>query len=497
MSIEYNKNKKYSKLELMELAYQESLFSNPEHTDKPDPKVGAILTTAEGKILATAHRGELRVGEHCEYTLLERKLQSENLQGCHLYVTLEPCTDKSRKHPKRGCSTHITKARLSKVLIGISDPNPDVENQGKDFLCSKNIEVEYFHSDIAYKIRDSLKDFIEYQEEQKLKKIQEIEDQPVEYLKQTVLHAKISSFSNIAVDAFISHSKADFTYPSQDFNDWALSFGLVSKDLIPTTLGLLLFGERAEDVLPHIIFKVEIIYDDESTEIKDFGGPVTTQLPRILKFIEQKALKLTFKRNGAYREEKYDFPVEILQEAIANAIIHRDYSIEGATNYMKIDSEKIIIRSPGMPIPPLTIDDIKTMDLPSITRNPKIMYIHNRMEMAEQRGKGLRKMKELPDLGFPLPAFNLKGNVLEIIFARKSTSIPELKGIMTAGITEEDRKGLFFIEQKGKIVVKDYAEHFGLSNKTAQRRIKDLIDVGLVDKIGDYKSTHYKLSDSL
>ena len=50
-----------------------------EHEDKLDPLVGAILTTADGKILATAHRGELRVGEHCEYTLIERKLKSENL----------------------------------------------------------------------------------------------------------------------------------------------------------------------------------------------------------------------------------------------------------------------------------------------------------------------------------------------------------------------------------------------------------------------------------
>jgi len=57
--LKYNKNKKYQPLELMELAYQESLNSISEHDDKPDPLVGAILTTSDGKILATAHRGEL------------------------------------------------------------------------------------------------------------------------------------------------------------------------------------------------------------------------------------------------------------------------------------------------------------------------------------------------------------------------------------------------------------------------------------------------------
>ncbi len=58
MAIEYDKKKKYASEELMEMAYQESMLSIHEHDDKPDPLVGAILTTADGKILATAHRGE-------------------------------------------------------------------------------------------------------------------------------------------------------------------------------------------------------------------------------------------------------------------------------------------------------------------------------------------------------------------------------------------------------------------------------------------------------
>ena len=60
MAIEYDKKRKYTSEELMEMAYQESLHSVHEHDDKPDPLVGAILTTEDGRILATAHRGELR-----------------------------------------------------------------------------------------------------------------------------------------------------------------------------------------------------------------------------------------------------------------------------------------------------------------------------------------------------------------------------------------------------------------------------------------------------
>ena len=40
MAIEYDKRKKYTPTQLMEMAYQESLYSINEHLEKPDPLVG-------------------------------------------------------------------------------------------------------------------------------------------------------------------------------------------------------------------------------------------------------------------------------------------------------------------------------------------------------------------------------------------------------------------------------------------------------------------------
>ncbi|GHT39545.1 hypothetical protein AGMMS49965_05870 [Bacteroidia bacterium] len=500
MAIEYDNRKKYSSEELMELAFQESLFSvdDDNHTNKPNPKVGAILTTTEGKILATAHRGELRIGEHCEYTLIERKLKSENLRGCHLYVTLEPCVDEARTPPKRGCSTHIIKARLGKVFIGIRDPNVDVENKGAEKLMSKGIEVKDFQPEIATKIRKSIADFIQYQEAQKFTKQGKEAQIPVDYLKQAIADTSISLFSKQAIDEFIKNSEAGFTYPSQPFNEWALSFGVATKDgnnVLPTNLGLLLFGEHSEETLHHTIFKVELDYGSGKSEIKDLGGPVATQLQRVMDFIQDKGLRMTIDRSSAKRKTISEFPLEVMREVIANAIIHRDYSIEEATNYLYVSPEKIIVRSPGLLMSPLTIDDMQTMDLPSISRNPKIMFVYNRMGLAEQRGIGLRNMKRLPELGFPSPTFNMRGNILEIIFARGASSIPELMGVDTENLTREDRDGLFFIQQNEAVVVKDYATHFGLTDKTAQRRITKLLELGLIEKEGENRWVRYKIKN--
>ena len=56
------------------------------------PVVGAVLVRPDGKV-ETAYRGELRSGDHAEFTLLERKNRDQRLDGSLLSTTLEPCAE--------------------------------------------------------------------------------------------------------------------------------------------------------------------------------------------------------------------------------------------------------------------------------------------------------------------------------------------------------------------------------------------------------------------
>ena len=64
---------------------------------KATPKVGAVLLKPGAAPAHTAYRGELRDGDHAEYTLLERKNRDQKLDGCVLFSTLEPCAPRCEK----------------------------------------------------------------------------------------------------------------------------------------------------------------------------------------------------------------------------------------------------------------------------------------------------------------------------------------------------------------------------------------------------------------
>jgi predicted HTH transcriptional regulator len=56
------------------------------------------------------------------------------------------------------------------------------------------------------------------------------------------------------------------------------------------------------------------------------------------------------------------------------------------------------------------------------------MYIFNQMRLAEQRGVGLRKLKHLPEEGFPLPTLKMRADSLEITFGRTKDFIAKQAG---------------------------------------------------------------------
>jgi diaminohydroxyphosphoribosylaminopyrimidine deaminase/5-amino-6-(5-phosphoribosylamino)uracil reductase len=105
----------------------------------PNPMVGAVLVKG-GKVIGRGwHR---RAGlPHAEIEAL-RDAQKNNFnpRGATLYVTLEPCCTHGRTPP---CTDVIIAARIKKVVVGATDPNP--KHAGKSFKILKRAGIKVVH----------------------------------------------------------------------------------------------------------------------------------------------------------------------------------------------------------------------------------------------------------------------------------------------------------------------------------------------------------------
>jgi pyrimidine deaminase RibD-like protein len=145
----------------MELAIEEARRSVIED-GRIHPKVGAVVVK-DGKVLASAHRGELGKGDHAEYTALEKKLADKTAVGATVYTTLEPCT--TRNHPKVPCAKRLVERKVKRVVIGTVDPNPDISGKGILLLRNHNIQVSLFPDDLMSAIEELNRDFNRAQEQ--------------------------------------------------------------------------------------------------------------------------------------------------------------------------------------------------------------------------------------------------------------------------------------------------------------------------------------------
>jgi pyrimidine deaminase RibD-like protein len=139
----------------LELAIEEARKSVGED-ERAHPKVGAVVVK-DGRVVATAYRGEMGKGDHAEYTALEKKLPNETLAGATVYATLEPCT--CRGPSKIPCAQRLIDRKVKRVVIGMLDPNPRICGKGERLLRDHSIEVERFPHELIMQLEEMNREF--------------------------------------------------------------------------------------------------------------------------------------------------------------------------------------------------------------------------------------------------------------------------------------------------------------------------------------------------
>lgn len=470
-------------------------IQEPRH-DKVSPKVGAVLIKPDGTE-ETAFRGELRHGDHAEFTLLERKNRSISLDGSILFATLEPCAPGARKHPKLGCAERIVNARIKKVWIGIEDPDPTVDRKGIKYLLDNGIEVHMFDADLQEQIRNSNKQFIKEAEE-RAKKVK-LEPSPLFLSEKEKVESKADTqdLSKDLIEDFINKAKLDVKVDTSEYYRILAQLGILeSKDnkYIPTGLGLLLFGKRPQLIYQNALIRATFKTKGRGEDIATIEGPLISQADEVQRWYENHIGK-QIDRTSVERKVIYDYPLVVFREAIINAIVHRDYDLDGAPIYFEINDDAIIIKSPGKPVEPITLEQIKKFNAPSLSRNPKIMYILDQMELVEQRGLGFQTIKDLPEKhNLPLPLVTYEAPYMIFSFPRSMEALKRVANNPKIDqLTDAQLKGYEWLKSIGQASTREYSSHFDIGYKTAQRHLAAMKTLGLLGDNGeDNNSPNYK-----
>ncbi len=489
---------KFDARKMMEKAIQvmKQSVNEPRADRKASPLVGAVLVEPDGTV-DTAHRGELRQGDHAEFTLLERKHPDERLDGSFLFATLEPCAPGARKHPKLACAERIVNARIAEVWVGIEDPDPTVDRRGIRYLEQNGVKVHLFDLDLQDQIREANKDFIA----QALRRAAEAKDDKtakpsrLSQWDEPLAGVGLADLASDALARYRERTKIPDKTMSAAFLQRLERQGLLRRrgsKLVPTGFGFLLFGRSPRDVLHHAGLNATLAFPDGTHEIHNFDAPAILVPDKVEQWLRPR-LPNVIDRSRMTREERPALPFELVREGVINALVHRDYDLAGATCHLVVTPDTVTVKSPGAPLAPVTLEQLQSFSAPMYNRNPKLQFAFGGTRLVEGRGFGMRTFGAVAAKhGLPLPKYAWEAPYLVLTLYRSPAgALVDISPQIFARLNRDARKAWQFMVGRQSVTSPELMAAMGFDERKAQRVLKKLLEVGLVRRSGGGRATHY------
>lgn len=120
----------------------------------------------------------------------------------------------------------------------------------------------------------------------------------------------------------------------------------------PTNLGVLLFCARPEELLSGACVDIAVYDHDEAdgntVDSRRITGTIVEQIEGTLNYLRTSPrLPVVSVKDGLGRVDRASYSLFALQEAVVNALIHRDYALTGSQVIVSILPDRIEIRNPG------------------------------------------------------------------------------------------------------------------------------------------------------
>ncbi len=281
-------------------------------------------------------------------------------------------------------------------------------------------------------------------------------------------------------------------------NELLIDIGALDERGQPTVAGLLLFGLNPQSFLPQSgLTFVRFV----GTELRgenglagygrreEIGGPLARLVEKTWDIlVEEMHIGAVVK--GLEREERTEYPLFAVREALVNAVCHRDYRLRGRRIEIRKFADRLEIISPGGLPGFITLDNIVDEHF---SRNPRIVAGLYQWGYIEELGLGVDRMiEEMAQAGHPPPHFKETPYSFTVSLSNVRDRPPTPRWERT--MNERQAKALSYIRKNGRITNREYRQICpAVSPETLRLDLVDLVERGLLLKIGAKKGTYYIL----
>ena len=169
----------------------------------------------------------------------------------------------------------------------------------------------------------------------------------------------------------------------------------VNGEMHPTVAGTLFLSRNPQQLVPYVYISALQIpgtdIADSPHDQKRIEGPMRQMLEDSMRFLEIH-LRRHHKIKRLEPEAKLELPIEVLREALVNALAHRDYTIVSPIRVV-VFADRLEIHTPGQLPNGVTIDSIRLGV--HVLRNPTIYNIFLKLGLVTDAGSGVPRMIRL------------------------------------------------------------------------------------------------------
>ena len=245
--------------------------------------------------------------------------------------------------------------------------------------------------------------------------------------------ANIKDLNRIELVKFINEIKINKPHFAKNSFERSLKLcGIIdssSEQTYPTLAGTLIFGNYPQTFYPQLFIACVVVPGVELGEIGKFGerfidnkrieGTIEQMLEETLSFLQRNMKSKVIINDDGKRINRTEYPIEALREAVANSLIHRDYSIQTENAYISVYmyANRIEIINPGILYGTNKIEKLGTITSME-SRNPTIVRIlEEKGAVIENRHSGIPTMiREMKKYGLPEPEFYEERNSFKVVF---------------------------------------------------------------------------------